>query len=321
MWRVIALLTLLFVGVAVAAVGQAVTGRGFRLVAAPVLMLVCGHAEGLRVTLVIGLVLAVVMFLGERTSTRPRDVRDIVVPAVVTAPLWVLLVGLMPHDIAARLAGLIILGAVAMSAVAWMREERPDRVTRAGDRWRTLLGSRWASSPAVGGPRDAIVEGVDGRLAAVGNAGSAETGTAAGAQPTQVSAGRPGARGVPGILEHLRARRPQIATGAVSSAMLALGGVGDTLIAVYGRAHHWDPVRRRTVVNGVAALTQMVVLVFLGLPDLRGPNVIITLVAVTVGMIAGPRAAPRVTAHVARTVMWATAAVLAVALVVAGPRL
>lgn len=318
-WRVIPLLLLLFVGVAVAAAGQAITGRGFPLVGAPVLMLVCGHAEGLRVTLVIGLVLAVVMFLGERTWARPRDVCEIAVPAAVTAPLWVLLVGLISHDVAGRLAGLVILGAVAMSAVPWMREARAESVTRDGDRWRTLLGSRWASSSAVGMLRDRRDEGVDGRPTAGENAGDARVD--ADAQPMEVVAGRADARALPGVFEHLRARRPQIATGAASSAMFALGGIGGTPIALYGRVNHWDPLRRRAVVNALAALTQLVVLVFLGFPDLRGPNMIVTLVAVAVGMIAGPLAAPRVTARLARKAMWATAAVLAAVLMVAGPQL
>lgn len=107
------LLAVLLTGIAAAAIGQVVTGRGFMMIATPTAMLTIGWAEGLRVALLFGLFLAVTQLLGERTALRTRPVLNLLVPAVLASPVLVWLIGLLPDPVAGRLAGLVVLLAVA----------------------------------------------------------------------------------------------------------------------------------------------------------------------------------------------------------------
>lgn len=107
------LLAVLLLGIAAAAIGQVITGRGFMMIAAPIAMLTLGWAEGLRIALLFGLMLALVQLLAERPALRTRPLLNILVPAVVATPLWVWLIGLLPDPVAGRLAGVVALLAVA----------------------------------------------------------------------------------------------------------------------------------------------------------------------------------------------------------------
>lgn len=111
----ILLLVVLFLGTAAAGVTQVVAGTGVRLILPPLAILAAGHAEGLRIALVLGLLISVVTFLGERRDVPFRAFAGLALPIAISAPLWVLLVGLIPHGVAARLAGLVGLGAVAVT--------------------------------------------------------------------------------------------------------------------------------------------------------------------------------------------------------------
>lgn len=111
----IPLLVALFLGTAAAGVTQVVAGTGVRLVVPPLAIFVAGHAEGLRIALVLGLLISVATFLGERRAVAFRAFTGLALPIAISAPLWVLLVGLIPDSAAARLAGLVGVGAVVMT--------------------------------------------------------------------------------------------------------------------------------------------------------------------------------------------------------------
>ncbi|WP_432559970.1 hypothetical protein [Granulicoccus sp. GXG6511] len=111
----ILLLVVLFLGVATAGVTQVVAGTGVRLIIPPLAILACGHAEGLRIALTLGLLISVVTFLGERGDVPFRPFTSLALPIALSAPLWVLLIGLIPHEIAARLAGLVAVVAVVVT--------------------------------------------------------------------------------------------------------------------------------------------------------------------------------------------------------------
>lgn len=109
------LLVVLFLGIAAAGVTQVVAGIGVRLIIPPLAIFVAGHAEGLRIALVLGLLISVVTFLGERRAVAFRAFTGLALPIAISAPLWVWLVGLIPDSVAARLAGLVGVGAVVVT--------------------------------------------------------------------------------------------------------------------------------------------------------------------------------------------------------------
>ena len=111
------LLLALFVGITSAGVTQVIAGVGVRLVIPPLAILVAGHAEGLRIALTLGLLISLVMFVGERRNVPVRAFTALGLPIVLSAPVWVFLVGFLPHAVAARLAGLVAVGAVVVTVL------------------------------------------------------------------------------------------------------------------------------------------------------------------------------------------------------------
>ncbi|MDQ1374120.1 MAG: uncharacterized protein QOJ09_1458, partial [Actinomycetota bacterium] len=76
-------MTLVLAGLAVAAgaVAQAVTGLGFSLVSAPLLIALAGPRDGVRLNLVLSVLVNVVLLVPQRTHVRRRDVVRLLVPA------------------------------------------------------------------------------------------------------------------------------------------------------------------------------------------------------------------------------------------------
>jgi hypothetical protein len=111
----ILLLVALGLGVATAGVTQVVAGTGVRLIIPPLAILALGHAEGLRVAMTLGLLISLVTFLGDRAAVPFRRFVPLALPVVISAPLWVLLVDLIPEAVAARLAGLAAVAAVVVT--------------------------------------------------------------------------------------------------------------------------------------------------------------------------------------------------------------
>ncbi|MDO5499727.1 MAG: hypothetical protein Q4F67_08610 [Propionibacteriaceae bacterium] len=145
----IALLVGLFLGIAAAGVTQVLAGTGVRLLVPPLAILVCGHAEGLRIALTLGLLISVVTFLSERHRVPFGEFWRLALPAALAAPVWVLLVWLLPSSIAARLAGLVVVLAV-VATVLGVRTGR--LVGRPGTIGAGVLGSGLFALGGVGGP-------------------------------------------------------------------------------------------------------------------------------------------------------------------------
>jgi hypothetical protein len=82
-------LTLLLAGLAVAAgvVAQVVTGLGFSLVSAPLLVALEGPRDGFRLNLVLSALINLVLLVSQRHDVRTRDAVRLIVPAALHA-LW-----------------------------------------------------------------------------------------------------------------------------------------------------------------------------------------------------------------------------------------
>jgi uncharacterized membrane protein YfcA len=82
-------LTLVLAGLAVAAgaVAQAVTGLGFSLVSAPLLIALEGPRDGVRLNLVLSALINVVLLVPQRHEVRTRDAVRLIVPAAIVTPL------------------------------------------------------------------------------------------------------------------------------------------------------------------------------------------------------------------------------------------
>ena len=236
------LLVVLLLGTAAAGATQVIAASGVRLLIPPLAILTCGHAEGLRIALVLGLLISVVTFFGERDKVPFRAYAALAIPVAIAAPLWVLLVGLLPDSLAARLAGLVALVGLVV----------------------TVLGVR------------------TGRL--VGRAGS-------------------------------------IGAGVASSGLFALGGVGGPVLAMCARDNQWDDAQSKAIVNASVAVAQVMVLGFMGFPDVAKPGFAVGLFALAAGLVLGAatiKRVPALTAGLARNVSRGLAGVTAMALLVFG---
>jgi uncharacterized membrane protein YfcA len=86
-------LTLFLAALSVAAgvVAQTVTGLGFSLVSAPLLIALEGPRDGVRLNLVLSAVINLVLLVPQRNDVRTRDAMRLIVPAALITPLaaWV----------------------------------------------------------------------------------------------------------------------------------------------------------------------------------------------------------------------------------------
>ena len=82
-------MTLFLAGLAVAAgaVAQAVTGLGFSLVSVPVLIVLEGPRDGVRLNLVLSALINLVLLVTHRDSVRTSDAVRLLVPAVIATPI------------------------------------------------------------------------------------------------------------------------------------------------------------------------------------------------------------------------------------------
>ncbi|HEX4579785.1 MAG TPA: TSUP family transporter [Candidatus Dormibacteraeota bacterium] len=105
------------VAVAAGAGAQAVTGIGFSLVCAPVLTIVLGGADGVRVANVLSIGGNLLMLVRERRAADLRRVLTLLVPAslAAVATAWVIR-GANPHVLAV-VAGSLVL--VTVAVLAW----------------------------------------------------------------------------------------------------------------------------------------------------------------------------------------------------------
>ena len=80
-------LVLAALAVAAGAVAQAVTGLGFSLVSAPLLIALEGPRDGVRLNLVLSALINVVLLVPQRHEVRTRDALRLIVPAAVVTPI------------------------------------------------------------------------------------------------------------------------------------------------------------------------------------------------------------------------------------------
>jgi uncharacterized membrane protein YfcA len=98
------------------AVTQAVTGFGFSLVCAPVLVLAAGPAQGVRLANALAIVVNVVLLAGEHRSTRVGDALGLLMPAAVVAPFAAYAVHRTDTAVLSVAAGAVTLVSAALLA-------------------------------------------------------------------------------------------------------------------------------------------------------------------------------------------------------------
>lgn len=107
--------------VALGAVSSVVSGFGFALICGPALVAALGRGEGVRLTLLLSVVVNLAVLIRERGNVAWRTAALLAVPAVVTTPLFVLLLDRAPTRLGEALAGAAaLLGAgVVAAGVQW----------------------------------------------------------------------------------------------------------------------------------------------------------------------------------------------------------
>lgn len=111
-------LVLLPLGVIAGALTQRVTGIGFALVCAPLLVLIAGPFEGVVLSNLLGLVVSLVVFVSVWRDTEWRTCLLLVVPALVTIPIGAWVARTVPPAPLMVIIGttvILALGAVVMS--------------------------------------------------------------------------------------------------------------------------------------------------------------------------------------------------------------
>ncbi|MEY2475782.1 MAG: uncharacterized protein QOG87_1097 [Actinomycetota bacterium] len=118
-------MTLFLAGLAVAAgaVAQAVTGLGFSLVSVPVLVVLEGPRDGVRLNLVLSALINVVLLVPQRHQVRTRDAVRLLVPAAIVTPLAAWGARRADTDVLLVVAGVLIV-ASAVVLIAGVRLRR-----------------------------------------------------------------------------------------------------------------------------------------------------------------------------------------------------
>lgn len=126
-------MTVVLAGLAVAAgaVAQAVTGLGFSLVSAPLLIALEGPRDGVRLNLVLSAIINVVLLAPQRRSVRRRDTLRLLVPAAIATPLTAWATGGADTDVLLVAAGVLTI-ASAIALLAGGRTWRRSSATVAG---------------------------------------------------------------------------------------------------------------------------------------------------------------------------------------------
>lgn len=141
--------SLVLLSVVAGAFAQGVTGMGFLLVAAPVLIAVHGHTHGVAVGLVLGAAASVLPLAREWRHAQPRLVAGLLALTLLATPVVAWLVRDVDHDLLALAGGVgVVLGVLLLaSGVRSARLRRPEGVlaTAVGSATLNVVGG-------VGGP-------------------------------------------------------------------------------------------------------------------------------------------------------------------------
>lgn len=103
-------------GVFCASVCQALTGLGFSLVLAPILILAIGYSGGLQLTFLLGTVVSAALLATQWRDVHLPGLAWLFLPAVVSAPLWWFLLGHLAAGLGSRIAGVVAIGVAVLIA-------------------------------------------------------------------------------------------------------------------------------------------------------------------------------------------------------------
>jgi uncharacterized membrane protein YfcA len=106
-------LALAALAVAAGAVAQAVTGLGFSLVSAPLLVALEGPRDGVRLNLVLSVLVNVVLLVPQRHDVRVRDTARLLIPAAIVTPLAAWATRRTDTDVLLVVAGLLTVASAA----------------------------------------------------------------------------------------------------------------------------------------------------------------------------------------------------------------
>jgi uncharacterized protein len=101
------------------ALANSVSGIGFGLVCAPLLALVMDPRQAAALTILMSSPSGALVLFHDRRSVRVKDAALVLVPAVLTAPLWAIALADMNQTNLARAAGASVLLSVALLAVGF----------------------------------------------------------------------------------------------------------------------------------------------------------------------------------------------------------
>lgn len=132
---------------------NSVSGIGFGLVCAPLLALVMDPRQAAALTILMSCPSGALVLFHDRRSARLKDAALILVPGVLTAPLWAIALANVAQTSLARAAGATVLVSVALLAVGF----RSQRLTgTAGAVVAGAAASAMTMLAAVGGPPVAL---------------------------------------------------------------------------------------------------------------------------------------------------------------------
>ena len=135
-------------GVVVGGLAQSITGMGFALVAAPVLIALLGPTQGVAVVVLLGTLATLAPLLGHWRAVRARDGVSLLIPSLIATPVVGLLVS--GADTAALAVGAGV-GVLAGVTALWR-----------GLRWRRLVSVPGAIGTGISSAVLNVIGGVGG---------------------------------------------------------------------------------------------------------------------------------------------------------------
>lgn len=135
------------------ALAQSVSGIGFALVCAPLLVALLGPQDGVRLAVLLSLVLNVVLLARLWRDVDPAPTVLLLVPSALATPLFAVLARGLPERAAALLAGTVVVVGVALLA--------------SGLRWQAARGRAGAVAAGVLGAGTNVLASVAGPVVAL----------------------------------------------------------------------------------------------------------------------------------------------------------
>jgi uncharacterized membrane protein YfcA len=135
------------------AVANSISGMGFGLICAPLLTLIMDPRQAAALTILLSLPSGAAVLVRDWRSVRLRDAVVILIPGVITAPLWARTLAHLNQSTLARAVGVTVLLSVALLAFGF-RSERLTGTT--GAVVAGITSSAMTVLAAIGGPPVAL---------------------------------------------------------------------------------------------------------------------------------------------------------------------